>query len=694
MVPINNMLNRSLAVQRIWITAFTLVLAMVVCALRSTIFAKDLLPVFDANCVKCHGKDGKVKGKVNLLKIRNHDELMANPDLISDLIDVLEAGEMPPESEPALDSEVRNQMVAELKNLLHSVVGLEKAFAHTPIRRMNRFQYNNAVQDLLDLNVDVFALPERMLREYGYFNPEKGKMPATIKVGSRPLGKSQLIGKRLAGVVPFPQDLRAEHGFDNRGNHLTLSPLLLESFFRLSQSILESHDFGPETCGIWNGFFAEPEEDVVTELTVRKRLRKFLARAFRRPVEDSLLNRYVRQVMNRIESGEKMTDAMKGAAAAAMCSPRFLYLFDGAGSGTGTELLTDIELASRLSFLLWGSGPDETLLEVANHGRLSEATVLEEQMDRMLRDKRLKRFCDSFAPQWLQLERIISSAPDRDRYPTFYFAKYRASMHMMLEPLLLFETILIENRSILELVDSNFSYRSELLEEWYANQGTANGKRPPTVIPFNRVPIADRRQGGVITTAAVMTMTSSPVRTQPITRGAWISTVIFNNPPKPPPADVPPLPDKDVEAESLTLRERFEAHRKRPDCAGCHAKIDPLGFALENYDPTGFWRDTYENGRTIDSSGVLFRRHKFTNITEFKDAILAEKNRFTRAFAAHLLAFALGREIGSADSPALDRIVNETAAAKYRLHTLIKQIVLSEPFLYKSNPKTETNRAN
>ena len=519
-------------------------------------------------------------------------------------------------------------------------------------------------------------------------------MPENVKVGSRPLGKSQLIGKRLAGVAPFPQDLRAEHGFDNRGNHLTLSPMLLESFFRLSQSILDSHDFGPGTCGIWDEFFTAPAVDADTELIVRERLRIFLTRAFRRPVDVPLLDRYIRQVMTRIRSGETFTAAMKGAAGAALCSPRFLYLFDGAGSGTGVEPQTDFELASRLSFLLWGSGPDDTLLEVAAQGRLRGPPVLEEQVDRMLRDKRLKRFCDSFAPQWLQLERIISSAPDRDRYPTFYFAKYRASMHMMLEPLLLFETILIENRSILELIDSDFSYRSELLEEWYANQGTAKGQRPPTVIPFNRVPVADRRQGGVITTAAVMTMTSSPVRTQPITRGAWIATVIFNNPPEPPPADVPPLPEDDVAAEHLTLRERFEAHRKRPECAGCHVKIDPLGFALENYDPTGFWRDNYENGRPVDSSGALFRRHTFTNILEFKDAILAEKDRFTRAFAAHLLAFALGREIGTSESPTLDRIVRETAAADYRLQTLIKQIVLSETFLYKSNPKTETNRGN
>jgi len=149
-----------------------------------------------------------------------------------------------------------------------------------------------------------------------------------------------------------------------------------------------------------------------------------------------------------------------------------------------------------------------------------------------------------------------------------------------------------------------------------------------------------------------------------------------------------------LDTAHLTIRERLAIHRDQPACAGCHNKIDPLGFALENYDPTGFWRDRYENGRPVDASGVLFRRHPFKNIVEFKDAILKEKDRFTRAFAKHLLAFALGREITAADAPALDDIAARTAAGGYRLHTLIKQVVLSRPFRYKSNPKLLTRHAD
>ena len=253
-------------------------------------------------------------------------------------------------------------------------------------------------------------------------------------------------------------------------------------------------------------------------------------------------------------------------------------------------------------------------------------------------------------------------------------------MHMMLEPLLLFETVLIEDLSILRFIDSDFGYQSYLLESWYRDGTQGEGPENFT-INFRRVPITDRRQGGVITNAAVMTMTSSTTESKPITRGAWVASVILNDPPEPPPADIPALPHEPGNAETLrTFRERFADHRKRVDCAGCHRRIDPLGFALENYDAVGIWRDKYDNGEQIDTSGTLFGRRKFGNVIEFKDALLVEKKRFTGALASHLLAFALGREIQIEDSIALDQIVRQTAAADYQFQALIKQVVLSEPF--------------
>jgi hypothetical protein len=646
-----------------------------------------LQPAFRQHCASCHGAGDELEGDVDLDVLRDAASLIADPALTRDLIDVLDAGLMPPEQAPPLGDELRQEMVVQLEHLYELAGRKPREFPPTPIRRMNRFQYNNAVEDLFQLKVEVFALPERMLRDYGYFRPDSGKMPDTLRAGSRPLGKSQLIGKRLAGVAPFPQDLRAEHGFDNRGDHLSLSPLLMESFLKLGRSIVQSDDFNSHTCGIWDSFFAPPPRGAELDEIIQQRLRGFLTRAFRRPVDGTLLGRYAAHVQQQLQHGVSFTAAMRSAASAALSSPRFLYLYDRAGDADQSTRLDDFELASRLSFFLWASIPDAQLLELADSGRLHDKVVLAEQVERMLRDEKLKRFCDSFPAQWMQLERIISSVPDPQLYPEFYFAKFRVSMHMMLEPLLLFEAIMVENRSILELIDSDFSYRSELLENWYRN-GTQGQKLPPTAIPFQRVTLADRRQGGVITTAAVMTMTSGATRTQPITRGAWIASVIFNDPPEPPPADVPPLPESEPEQTGpLTLRERLAAHRDRAGCVGCHAKIDPLGFVLENYGPTGVWRDVDENGVRVDPHGVLFGRHEFADVVEFKEAVLVERDRFTLAFAEHLLSYALSREIAPADWPALDEIAQRTAHADYRIRVLVREIVLSEPFLHKTSHK-------
>jgi hypothetical protein len=659
-------------------------------------FTKIITPTVQKHCAKCHGANAdKLEGDLNLLTLQSRD-LHDNPELIRSLIEVLDLGEMPPEDEPPLDPQLRQRMISELRTILHAAISKQKKFPHAPVRRMNRFQYNNAVIDLFDLQCIVFTLPERMMREHkGYFKPQTGKMANVVTVGSRPLGKSQMIERRLAGVAAFPQDLRAEHGFDNRGDHLSLSPLLMEAFLKLGQSVTQSPDFGPKNVGVWKTFFEAPTAELDQKTEVRRRLDLFLNKAFRRSAEPALLDRYFSFVDRQLDSGIPFTEAMKSVAAATISSPKFLYLYDKSGVSETAELIDDFELASRLSFLLWGSIPDQELLELAAVGDLSKPEILDAQFDRMLKDHKLKRFCDSFPAQWLQLERIISSVPNREKYPNFYFSKYRDSMHMMMEPLLLFETVLIENLPVTQLIDSDFTYRSNLLEDAYAE--LASDPRPGgksrggavTVLNFKRVPVTDRRNGGVITNAAVMTMTSGPERTQPITRGAWIAAVIFNNPPEPPPADVPALGEKPPEGEEhLTLRERLAMHRERADCKGCHEQIDPLGFALENYDPIGVWRSKYENGRDVDMSGTLFRKHEFSDIIEFKDAILVEKHRFARALAGHLLSFGLARELAASDEIALDEIAKATAADGYRFQTLLKQVILSKPFMSKSNPKS------
>ena len=665
---------------------------------------KEIAAVLRERCVHCHGESDEVMGGVDLVEFLKRPGQTSEPELLQDLIRVVDLGEMPPEDEGELMPAVQAKLVKALKTRFKMVVAEESEPELAEIRRMNRFQYNNAVKDLFRLKSIVFTLPERMMRQHSkYFDPASGKMPDAVRVGSRPLGKSQMIEKRLAGVAAFPQDLRAEHGFDNRGDQLSLSPLLMEAFLSLSQSIVGSPDFTPANVGIWKEFFAEPAASVSQPDEARVRLRPFLTRAFRRPVSEESLARYADYAKRQLESGVGFTEVMKRVSSAVLASPRFLYLYSTPGmrasvssDSVGSDSVSDakqpdlpaatrqedIDLASRLSFFLWGSIPDQELIDLASTGQLRDPDVLQAQFRRLMHDPKLKRFCDSFPSQWLQLERIISSVPNREKFSGFYMSKYRHSMHMMLEPLLLFEAVLIENMALTQLIDSDFTYRSPLLTRVYGETAGGKGGGGVTVLNFTRQPITDRRQGGVITSPATLTMTSGTDRTKPITRGAWVSSVIFNLPPEPPPADVPPLKEKPSSEESeLTLRERLSLHRERADCAGCHEQIDPLGFALENFDAIGKWRDQYENGREIDASGRLFRRHEFSDVVGFKDAILAEKDRFVRGFAGHLLSFAMARELGPLDQNELDRIAAATIADGYRIQTLFREIVFSKPFL-------------
>ena len=374
-----------------------------------------------------------------------------------------------------------------------------------------------------------------------------------------------------------------------------------------------------------------------------QRIEKFLLKAFRAPADEKTSKLYIGYFDKRYRKSRDFTQSMKDVVSAALASPRFILVHNQTNkdlASQGSYTLASYNLATRLSFFLWSSIPDDELLALAGAGKLQEDEVLKKQVDRMLNDRRVKNFCDSFAPQWLKINNLVSASPDFKKHREYYFGgddkiSYKRGMHMMLEPLLNFETVFVENRPILELVDSDFTYRSHLLTEWY--QGRA-ATYPINVnlrdIEFTRTPLGDRRYGGVLTTSAVMVMTSNPFRSLPITRGAWVSSVIFNDPPEPPPDNVPELQadDKTLEKEGLTIRQKLKQHSSSAQCAGCHKKIDPLGFVLENYDLLGRWRDAYRTGLKVDASGKLFGKHAFQDIVSFKDAIRAEKGSLCDCF--------------------------------------------------------------
>ena len=943
-----------------------------------------LNPLVAKHCLKCHGGE-KVNGEVNFKPITTAAQLLAQPALINKMIEAVDSNDMPPEGEPQLDEKIRTRLLATLKTMLRdSTSGKERT--PSPIRRLNRFQYNNSVKDLFQLQLDVFELPEKLMsRHDNYLHPASNKMPDKVRVASLALNPKA----GLRDVKAFPKDLRAGHGFDNQANQLTLSPLLLDAFLRLSVSIVESPDFNEQTVGIWNEFFRQPAEGTDSQAEIKRRLEPFMKMAFRGRVDAETLDRYTAYATSKMKQGLSFTDSMKKVASAVLSSPLFLYQI-----GAADRKDAPFELASNLSYFLWGSCPDHELLRLAESGELAKPDVLNRTIERLFADPKIERFLDTFPAQWMQLENVLAATPDPRINKYFNLDQDNpASLQMLLEPLLLFDAVFVEDRPIVDLIAPQFSYQSDFLKTWYTSElkpppvdlkkiaeenrrndeqrknleaaikitqsdldalieplkvklladrkrdanetkpvdlkpfaawefngdlkeslrsldltahgkiefkdglvvldraflqspslpielkakslevwcqvhnldqrgggvmglqgpgdffdtivigerqprhwisgsngfsrtedfpestpetkvgellhlvmtytedgtttlyrdgkpygkpfrkgaaafpkdqtsvlfglrhtppggnrflkvsidkarlydraltaeevaASANGNNlfvsdedlllamtleqkekraaliksldqsrfalkqlPPNQEPdkvqqdahrrfedelrikmrsptFERVAAADPRYGGVITNAAMLSMNSGPKRTHPIARGAWIIEVIFNDPPPPPPNDVPPL-NEDDSAKDLTIREKFAVHRKNPSCAGCHSRIDPLGFAMENFDITGRWRDRYENGKAVDSSGTLLRKYPFDGVVGFKASLVKENQRFARAFTSHLLRFALARELGPADSITIDAIVSKTAQENFKLKSLIRDVALS-----------------
>jgi len=382
-----------------------------------------------------------------------------------------------------------------------------------------------------------------------------------------------------------------------------------------------------------------------------------------------------------------------------LASPKFLYVVENKKGADERTPANDYELAQRLALFIWSSIPDEELLNAAKRGDLRDDEALERQVRRMLLEPRSRALSENFARQWLRLDQLVTAVPDFDRFEVYYSRQgceqWKFGLQTMVEPLLLFESIQVEDRSIMLLIDSNYAYRSNELQAWYSNPQKPFGNKQnrnrfnTKVQDFSRRALNTRREGGIITTAAVLTMTSTPLRTSPIKRGAWVATVIFNDPPPPPPDVVPEIEADDavLAASGLTIRQRLKDHAAKQSCASCHAKIDPLGFVLESYDPVGRWRDAYLGNLPIDSKVKLFGEVEVDDIVGFKDTILARPEEFMRGFSEHLLSYALGRELKVNDKPAVDRITRKVMEDHGRFSTVVVEIAKSLPFRNKTNQK-------
>jgi hypothetical protein len=338
-----------------------------------------------------------------------------------------------------------------------------------------------------------------------------------------------------------------------------------------------------------------------------------------------------------------------------------------------------LELASRLSFFLWSSIPDDELLDLATAGKLSDPATLDRQVRRMLSDPRATALATNFAAQWLYLRNLKNIAPNPDDYPDFD-DNLRQSMRTETE--MFFESVVNEDRNVLDLLNADYTFVNERLARHY---GIANVYGPR----FRRVTLDDQTRRGLLGQGSILTVTSYATRTSPVLRGKWILTNILGTPPPPPPPNVPALKDNDEGGKVLSVRERMEEHRKSPACASCHKIMDPLGFSLENFDAIGKWRSNSEDGAPIDASGVLLDGSRVDGPATLRAALMSRPNVFVTTLTEKLLTYALGRGVDYNDEPAVRAIVARAGASNYRFSDLVAGIVKSPPFRMKIKTPAE-----
>ncbi|HUE71820.1 MAG TPA: DUF1592 domain-containing protein [Pirellulaceae bacterium] len=402
-------------------------------------------------------------------------------------------------------------------------------------------------------------------------------------------------------------------------------------------------------------------------------LRKLITRAFRRPPTDEEMKRYSDLAFTARRQGESLESSVQLILQALLVSPHFLYKMelDPPGKEGQPRDLSDFEVASRLSYFLWSSMPDDELFELAAQGKLKQDGNLEKQVRRMLASPKSKALAENFAGQWLQLRSLEIRTPDGELFPAWNDDLRRA---MRTETELFFDAVVREDRSILDLLAADFTFVNEPLAKHYGLSGVSGSD-------FRRVSTAGTPRGGLLAQASFLTITSNPNRTSPVKRGKWILENILGTPPPPPPPDVPELAEAKKGEDLGSLRARLEEHRVNPACASCHERMDPLGFAMENFDAIGAWRD--KDGKSpIDPSGKLPSGESFRGATELRDLIVkSRQNEFLHCLAEKLLTYALGRGLEYYDQCAVDTITKAVREDGHKFSRLVLGIVHSDPFL-------------
>ena len=748
-------------------------------------------------CLDCHDS-GTKKGDL-VLEGLNTAQLAANTRTAEQVVKKLHHRQMPPIGEVRPETTTYDRVVAEVAAALDRAATARPNPGRTDtFRRLNRTEYQNAIRDLLGVEIDATAMLPNDEPSHGFDNVTVGTLSPTLldryvsaaqKIARLAVGAPRKVpggdtfrirpdvtqeehveglpvGTRGGTLIPytFPLDgeyeiqvrlardrneavegLKKPHELEvlldrERVGLFTVKPPppadknyeLIDRHLHLRIAVKAGrHDLGvtfvkdpsavleterspfqarfnmhrhPRTApavyqvsitgpfdakgpgdtpsrelifgGVRPGSDSRPAE----QSAAREILGKLTRRAFRRPIGDEDLRKPMEFFDQGCAEGAGFEAGIENAIAAILVSPGFLFRIeeDPAGVAPNTAYrVSDFELASRLSFFLWSSLPDDALLDAAERGELRHPPQLEQQVRRMLADPKARNLATNFAGQWLQLRKLDEITPDLRRFIDFDDNLRQAFRQ---ETELFVESVVREDRPITELLDADYTFLNERLAKHYGIPHVYGSH-------FRRVSFAPdprRQRGGLLRQGSILTVTSYATRTSPVIRGHWILANLAGAPPPPPPPNVPSLDDNNV-AASLPIRERLAAHRKNPSCAGCHDVMDPVGFALENFDAIGRWR-TSEEHRPIDASGGLPDGSTFQDVAGLERALLARPELFAETLSEKLLIFALGRGVEYYDAPAVREIVRRARADHYRFSALMLGIVNSTPFQMRKSP--------
>jgi Protein of unknown function (DUF1592)/Protein of unknown function (DUF1588)/Protein of unknown function (DUF1585)/Protein of unknown function (DUF1595)/Protein of unknown function (DUF1587) len=635
---------------------------------RSPTFDADVAPILERSCLHCHDDRSK-RGGIVLDGFVEGDQNSIDRVTWGRVSDVLRSGSMPPAGRARLEVHEREIVQEWINAEAFSCTVADQDPGRVTLRRLNRAEYDHTIRDLFGFDQDM----------------------------------------KLAAA--FPADDVGE-GFDRIGDVLAIPPILMEKYLLAADRAIEetsrssrvwSRLMNPQPDAIPPGLrkptFAvrsepikrigrpEPVAPVVEdpEMVMLRRaheiLRAFADKAFRRPATQEELTRLVGLVEAARKEGDDFDQAVRYALKAILISPHFLFLIEDGSATVESDRARPIDefaLASRLSYFLASRPPDDELYRLAVQGELRRGDHLAKQVRRMLRGENSRALVAGFVAQWLQIRALQDVTPDPKRFPDF---DEPLRLAMIEETCRFALAIIHEDRSVLEFLDADFTFLNERLARHYGIGGVVGQE-------FRRVSLATSRRGGILSQASILTVTSNPTRTSPVKRGKWVLETILGLPPLPPPEGVEGLKAVDGASPSGTIRQQMERHRRDPACASCHARMDPIGFGLENFDAIGAWR-TLDDGQPIDSSGTLPGGESFSGPSELREVLKSRSESFVRCLAEKLLTYALGRGLRPADRCFVDEIVRKTRRDGDRFSSLVQAIVESPPFQNRSGVKEE-----